>query len=121
MARPTSGAGTSAEPVARMVSSTVWASWASASSSTGRPWQARRTPLMTFCRLNGSVTPLRLMTARVASSTVVNRLPHSGQLRRRRMTWPSSCSRESTTRESGCRQYGHRIADDSSVGSDLGR
>jgi hypothetical protein len=64
---------------------------------------------MTFVRLNGSVTPLRLMTARVASSTVVKRRPHSGQERRRRMTWPSSCSRESTTRESGLRQYGQRI------------
>src|SRR6185312_6710385 len=84
-------------------------SWASWSSSTGRPWQARRTPLMTLVRLNGSVTPLRLMTAKVASSTVVKRRPQSRQLRRRRMTWPSSCSRESTTRESGCRQYGHRI------------
>jgi hypothetical protein len=41
---------------------------------------------------------------------VVNRLPHSGQERRRRMSWPSSASRESTTRESACRQYGHRIA-----------
>src|ERR1700710_203947 len=48
------------------------------------------------------------MTARVASSTVVKRRPHSWQLRRRRMTWPSSCSRESTTRESGWRQYGQR-------------
>src|SRR5690349_15042974 len=26
------------------------------------------------------------------------------------MIWPSSASRESTTRESACRQYGHRIA-----------
>src|SRR6266487_2101929 len=93
-----------------MASSTAWASWARASSSTGRPWQARRTPLTTFWRLNGSVTPLRLMTASVASSTVVNRRPQSWQLRRRRMTWPSSCSRESTTRESGWRQYGHRIS-----------
>ena len=30
------------------------------------------------------------------------------------MTWPSSCSRESTTRESGCRQYGQRIGTGSS-------
>ncbi|GAB3972706.1 hypothetical protein GCM10027615_34470 [Plantactinospora veratri] len=38
-------------------------------------------------------------------------MPHSGQARRRRINWPSSASRESTTRESACRQYGHRIAD----------
>ena len=67
-------------------------------------------PAMIFVRLNGSVTPLRLTTASTASSTVVNRLPHSGQDRRRRISWPSSASRESTTRESACRQYGHRIA-----------
>ena len=47
--------------------------------------QARRTPFTTFCRLNGSVTPLRLITASVASSSVVNRRPHSGQDRRRRI------------------------------------
>ena len=35
---------------------------------------------------------------------------HSGQDRRRRMIWPSSASRESTTRESACRQYGHRMS-----------
>jgi hypothetical protein len=41
---------------------------------------------------------------------VVNRLPHSGQDRRRRISWPSSASRESTTRESAKRQYGHLTA-----------
>jgi hypothetical protein len=56
---------------------------------------------MTFSRLNGSVTPLRLTTASTAVSTVVNRLPHSGHDLRRRIAWPSSASRESTTRESG--------------------
>jgi hypothetical protein len=56
---------------------------------------------MTFSRLNGSVTPLRLTTASTALSTVVNRLPHSGHDLRRRIAWPSSVSRESTTRESG--------------------
>jgi len=66
-----------------------------------RPWQARRTPRITFSRLNGSVTPLRLTTASTAVSTVVNRRPHSGQDRRRRIACPSSVSRESTTRESG--------------------
>jgi hypothetical protein len=100
MASPTSWLGTSAVPFARMVSSTFWASTAMASSPTGRPWQALRTPDMTFVRLNGSVTPLRLTMASTASSTVVNRLPHSGQERRRRINWPSSASRESTTRES---------------------
>src|SRR5215216_66153 len=63
---------------------------------------------MILIRLKGSVTPLRLTTASTASSTVVNRLPHSGHDRRRRINWPSSASRESTTRESACRQYGHR-------------
>src|SRR3954464_6737702 len=63
---------------------------------------------MIFVRLNGSVTPLRFTIANTASSTVVNRLPHSGHDRRRRINWPSSASRESTTRESACRQYGHR-------------
>src|SRR6266545_1666627 len=97
-------------PLARTVSSTRWASSAMASSSTGRPWQALRTPVMILLRLNGSVTPLRLTTARTGSSTVVNRLPHPGHARRRRISWPSSASRESTTRESAWRQYGHRIA-----------
>src|SRR5215212_527328 len=66
---------------------------------------------MILVRLNGSVTPLRLTMASTASSTVVNRLPHSGHERRRRINWPSSASRESTTRESACRQYGHRMTD----------
>src|SRR3954469_6311863 len=64
---------------------------------------------MIFVRLKGSVTPLRLTTARTASSTVVNRRPHSGHERRRRISWPSSASRESTTLESACRQYGQRM------------
>ena len=67
---------------------------------------------MTLVRLNGSVTPLRLTTASIASSTVVKRRAHSGQDRRRRIAWPSSTSRESMTRESGCRQNGHRIPSD---------
>src|SRR3954470_13106791 len=106
MARPTSWAGTSAAPVLRTASSTCWASWARASSSTGRPEQALRTPSITFARLNGSVVPERLRTASAVVSTVVKRRPHSGQARRRRIAAPSSCSRESTTRESGCRQNG---------------
>jgi hypothetical protein len=48
--------GTSGLPAARRVSSTREASRARASSSTGRPWQALRTPLTTLARLNGSVT-----------------------------------------------------------------
>lgn len=75
------------------------------SSSTARPWRVLRTPLMILIR-NGSVTPLRLTTASTASSTVVNRLPHSGKEPSRRMGSPASASRESTTRESACRQYG---------------
>ena len=74
-----------------------------------RPWHARRTPLTTFSRLKGSVTPLRFTTERTAVSTVVNRRPHSGHERRRLIAWPSSASRESTTRESGCRQNGQCI------------
>src|SRR5689334_14872960 len=115
MARPTSWLGSSAAPLARTVSSTFCASSAIESSSTGRPWHALRTPVTILVRLNGSVTPLRLTTARTASSTVVNRLPHSGHERRRRISWPSSASRESTTRESGCRQYGQRIGTASSL------
>jgi hypothetical protein len=58
------------------------------------------TPPTILARLNGSVAPLRLTTASTASSTVVNRLPHSWHCRRRRIRVPSSPSRESTTRES---------------------
>src|SRR4051812_108293 len=110
MASPTSWLGTSAAPVARIASSTCWASCCNWSSSTGRPWQARRTPATTLARLNGSLTPLRLTTASTGSSTVVKRREHRVHERRRRVTCPSSASRESTTRESGCRQYGHFTA-----------
>jgi hypothetical protein len=54
---------------------------------------------MTFSRLNGSMTPDRLMTLRLAVSIVENR-PHCGHWRRRRMLRPSSLVRESMTRES---------------------
>ncbi len=60
---------------------------------TGRPWQALRTPLTTSVRLNGSVTPQRLTTARLISSTVVKRRPHSGHEGRRHMASPSVVSR----------------------------
>jgi hypothetical protein len=69
-----------------------------------------RTPLTTLARLNGSVTPQRLTTDRLISSTVVNRRPHSEQDRRRRMASPSAVSRLSTTRLSECRQNGQRTA-----------
>jgi hypothetical protein len=88
-------------PVARMVSSTFCASSARSASLTGRPWQALRTPLMIFSRLNGSTIPLRLMTLRLAVSVVVKRPPHCGHCRRRRMARPSSEVRESITRLSG--------------------
>src|ERR1044072_6569928 len=65
--------------------------------------------MTTFSRLNGSVTPERLTTARTASSTVVNRRLHLAHERRRGITCPSSSSRESTTRESEWRQNGQRI------------
>ena len=45
---------------------------------TGRPWHALRTPDITFSRLNGSITPDRLMTLRLAVSMVEKRPPHSG-------------------------------------------
>ena len=57
-------------------------------------------------RLNGSVTPERLTTVRLAVSTVLKRRPHCGQTRRRRIATPSSVLRESTTRESAERQNG---------------
>ena len=88
-------------PVERMVSSTFCASTARSESVTGRPWQALRTPETIFSRLNGSATPLRLITLRLAVSVVENRRPHSGHCRRRRMESPSSLVRESMTRESG--------------------
>ena len=84
-ARPTSCASISALPWLRTVSSTRWASSARSSSVTGRPWQALRTPTRTLARLNGSVAPERLTTVRLAVSTVVNRRPHSGHWRRRRI------------------------------------
>ena len=77
---------------------------------TGRPWHALRTPDMTFSRLNGSITPDRLMTFRLAVSIVEKRPPHSGHWRRRRMLRPSSLVRESMTRESGWRQNGQCMA-----------
>ena len=64
MARPTSWLGTSAAPRgADGLLDLLGEQLRAASSSTGRPWQARRTPAMTLARLNGSVTPLRLTTA----------------------------------------------------------
>src|SRR4051794_10100372 len=106
MAKPISCASISAAPVDRICSSTRWASSASWSSPTGRPWQALRTPETIFDRLNGSVTPDRLTTVRLAVSTVLKRRPHCGHTRRRRMAVPSSVLRESTTRESAERQNG---------------
>src|SRR3954471_2510694 len=109
MASPTSWLGISAAPPARTASSTRCASCCSASSSTGLPWQARRTPLTTLSRLNCSVTPDRLTTASTIVSDVVNRRPQDAHERRLRIAWPSSTSRESTTRESACQRNGHLI------------
>src|SRR6185312_970124 len=75
----------------------------------GRPWHALRTPSTIFSRLNGSATPLRLITRRLAVSVVEKRRPHSGHCRRRRMESPSSLFRESMTRESGWRQKGQNM------------
>src|SRR5690606_5760049 len=109
MASPTSWLGTSAKPADRMVSSTLCASCCRSSSLTGRPLHARRTPSTTFSRLNCSVTPDRFTTASTTVSDVVNLRPHFEHARRRRIAWPSSTSRESTTRESSCLQNGHRM------------
>src|SRR5690606_18412173 len=67
---------------------------------------ALRTPDITLSRLNGSATPERLITIRLAVSVVEKRPPHSGHCLRRRMDRPSSLVRESMTRESECRQNG---------------
>jgi hypothetical protein len=61
---------------------------------------------MIFSRENGSVTPLRLDTISRTVSCVVNRRPHSGHARRRRIAAPSSVERLSITRLSGLRQKG---------------
>jgi hypothetical protein len=61
---------------------------------------------MTFSLENGSVTPDRFTTERLAVSIVVNRFIHLGHCLRRRIADPSSDVRESTTRESGCLQNG---------------
>jgi hypothetical protein len=58
--------------------------------------------------VNGSVTPLRLTTIKITVSCVVNRLPHSGHDRRRRIAVPSSAVRLSMTRLSLCLQNGQR-------------
>src|ERR687898_948295 len=109
MATPTSSEGTSGWPEARSESSTSWPSRASWSSVTGRPLHALRTPLITLSRANGSTTPLRLTTVSCICSRVVNRRSHVGHWRRRRMALPSSATRESSTLESVCRQYGQCI------------
>src|SRR5699024_11218414 len=92
-----------------MCSSTRWASMASWSSLTGRPWQALRTPEITFARLKGSLTPDLFSTDSEAVSTVEKRREQCGHWRRRRIAAPSSDVRESTTRESGWRQNGQCI------------
>src|SRR6185503_14403186 len=57
----------------------------------------------------------RLVTARLAVSTVVKRRPHSGHCRRRRIEAPSSVARLSTTRLSVWRQNGQCIGATSSA------
>src|SRR5665647_1538182 len=110
MAIPTSWASISALPCDLMSSSTRWASRARSSSLTGRPWQALRTPTRTLPRLNGSVTPLRLTTERLAVSTVVKRRLQAWHWRRRRIAVPSSAVRLSMTRLSLWRQKGQCMA-----------
>jgi hypothetical protein len=53
--------------------------------------------------------PLRLITLRLAVSVVLNRRPHCGHCRLRRIARPSSLVRESMTRESGYRQKGQNM------------
>jgi hypothetical protein len=58
----------------------------------------------------GSVTPLLLVTMRLAVSTVVKRFWHSGHCLRRRIEEPSSEVRESITLESEFLQNGQCIS-----------
>ena len=69
---------------------------------------------MTLLRSKGSLTPLRLTTARTGSSTVVKRRPQTGHDRRRRVVAPSSVSREAdegatTRRRRSCPRCGRRF------------
>src|SRR5699024_12606474 len=64
---------------------------------------------MTLSRLNGSATHERLITLSEVVSNLVNRLSHDRHSRRRRIAEPSSSERESTTRDSSCRQNGQCI------------
>ena len=107
MASPTSSLGTSARPSARRSSSTCCASRATASASTGRPWQALLTPLITFAREKGSTTPERLQMLTWVDSEVLNLFPQAAHSLRRRTAHPSSDGRESTTRDNESWQNGH--------------
>ncbi len=106
MASPISFAWTWELPWLRMLSSTSWAKSFNASSETSRPWQARRTPVITLSRLNGSESPFRLITVKIAFSTVVKRPVQEVHSRRRRMDAPESMIRESITREESLWQKG---------------
>src|SRR5699024_10062401 len=92
-----------------MCSSTSCASLAKSSLSTGRPWQALPTPLITLARMNASATPERIITLREALSNVVKSMSHDRHSQRKRIAEPSSSERESTTRHSSCRQNGQCI------------
>lgn len=92
-----------------MFSSTRWANPAKSASVTGRPWHAFRTPETIFSREKASITPLRLMTERLAVSSVDHLPEQSGHSRLRRTDNPSSDVRESMTRVSVNRQKGQNI------------
>ena len=64
-------------------------------------WHALRTPEITLFLSNCSTLPERFTTNNIVVSSVVKRLEHFGHSRLRRMEWPSSLMRVSTTLVSG--------------------
>src|SRR5438105_3462489 len=82
------------------------------SASTGRLRSACCSDRSSLSRSNGSRLPFFFTTINSRSCTrskVVNRPPHAGQWRRRRMAELSSLGRLSLTCESSCPQNGHRM------------
>src|SRR5690625_4449417 len=70
---------------------------------------------MTLARLKGSATPERFITLSEVVSIVVKRLSQDRHSRRRRIAEPSSSDRESTTRDSSCRQKGQCMGKQTSL------
>src|SRR5699024_7770168 len=59
--------------------------------------------------MNRSATPDHLITLSEVDSNVENHLSHDRNIRRRRYAEPHTSERESTTRDSSCRQNGQCI------------